>query len=46
MTNNRRSSKWFDQDGVGGFIHRASMRAEGLGHAAMSGRPVIGICNR
>ncbi|QYN33686.1 hypothetical protein K1T35_35205 [Pseudonocardia sp. DSM 110487] len=31
MTNNPRSSKWFDQDGVGGFIHRASMRAEADG---------------
>ncbi|WP_028921993.1 dihydroxy-acid dehydratase [Pseudonocardia acaciae] len=40
-----RSARWFAQDGVGGFIHRASMRAEGLGRAAMDGRPVVGICN-
>ncbi|MGV9863485.1 dihydroxy-acid dehydratase [Rhodococcus koreensis] len=45
MRTQLRSQQWFADEGVGGFIHRASMRAEGLGRASMSGRPIIGICN-
>jgi len=41
----RRSERWFGGDDLAGFIHRASLHAEGLSRDALVGRPVVGICN-
>jgi dihydroxy-acid dehydratase len=41
----RRSERWFGGHDLAGFIHRASLHAEGLSRAALADRPVIGICN-
>jgi dihydroxy-acid dehydratase len=40
-----RSSRWFGGADLAGFIHRASIHAEGISRSALAGRPVIGICN-
>src|SRR5437870_13196483 len=40
-----RSSGWFGGDDLAGFIHRASIHAEGISRSALTGRPVIGICS-
>src|SRR5713226_7822659 len=40
-----RSSGWFGGSDLAGFIHRASIHAEGISRSALDGRPVIGICN-
>src|SRR3989449_6617464 len=40
-----RSSGWFGGDDLAGFIHRASIHAEGISRSALAGRPVIGICS-
>lgn len=40
-----RSSAWFEPQDVGGLIHRAYLRSEGLSAEALAGRPVVGICN-
>jgi dihydroxy-acid dehydratase len=40
-----RSSRWFGGADLAGFIHRASIHAEGISRQALAGRPVIGICN-
>jgi dihydroxy-acid dehydratase len=40
-----RSERWFGGADLAGFIHRASLHAEGISRAALTGRPVIGICN-
>lgn len=40
-----RSQQWFGGADLAGFIHRASIHAEGISRSALSGRPVIGICN-
>jgi dihydroxy-acid dehydratase len=40
-----RSSRWFGGEDLAGFIHRASVHAEGISRHALAGRPVIGICN-
>src|SRR5256886_13802281 len=40
-----RSSRWFGGDDLAGFIHRASIHAEGISQSALTGRPVIGICS-
>jgi dihydroxy-acid dehydratase len=40
-----RSSRWFAPRDVFGFIHRSALRSEGFSDAAISGRPVVGICN-
>jgi hypothetical protein len=40
-----RSARWFGANDLAGFIHRASLHAEGISRAALEGRPVIGICN-
>jgi dihydroxy-acid dehydratase len=40
-----RSEGWFGGRDLAGFIHRASIHAEGVSRAALVGRPVIGICN-
>ena len=40
-----RSQRWFGGADLAGFIHRASIHAEGISRAALAGRPVIGICN-
>ena len=41
----RRSGRWLGGRDLAGFIHRASLHAEGLSREAVAGRPVIGICN-
>jgi dihydroxy-acid dehydratase len=40
-----RSGRWFGNRDLAGFIHRASLHAEGLSRTALDGRPVVGICN-
>ncbi len=40
-----RSERWFGGRDLSGFIHRASLHAEGISRNALTGRPVIGICN-
>jgi dihydroxy-acid dehydratase len=40
-----RSERWFGGRDLSGFIHRASLHAEGISRSALTGRPVIGICN-
>ena len=40
-----RSARWFGGTDLAGFIHRASIHAEGISRNALVGRPVIGICN-
>src|SRR6266478_3838925 len=40
-----RSTRWFGNADLAGFIHRASIHAEGISRGALAGRPVIGICN-
>jgi dihydroxy-acid dehydratase len=40
-----RSERWFGGRDISGFIHRASLHAEGISRSALTGRPVIGICN-
>ena len=40
-----RSARWFGGDDLAGFLHRASIHAEGISRSALAGRPVVGICN-
>jgi len=40
-----RSQDWFGASGKDGFIHRSSMKMQGLPDHVFDGRPVIGICN-
>jgi dihydroxy-acid dehydratase len=40
-----RSARWFGQDDLPGFLHRASVKAAGFSQAALQDRPVVGICN-
>src|SRR2546423_7027363 len=40
-----RSERWFGGRDISGFIHRASLHAEGISRGALAGRPVVGICN-
>jgi dihydroxy-acid dehydratase len=40
-----RSARWFGGHDLAGFIHRASIHAEGISRHALAGRPVIGVCN-
>ena len=40
-----RSDRWFGTKDVAGLIHRSYLKSEGFTGAAISGRPVIGICN-
>jgi dihydroxy-acid dehydratase len=40
-----RSARWFGANDLAGFMHRASLHAEGISRAALEGRPIIGICN-
>jgi dihydroxy-acid dehydratase len=40
-----RSARWFGGHDLSGFIHRASIHAEGISRSALAERPVIGICN-
>ncbi|MGB9186101.1 MAG: IlvD/Edd family dehydratase [Solirubrobacteraceae bacterium] len=40
-----RSARWFGQDDLAGFLHRSSIQAEGISRHALTGRPVVGICN-
>src|SRR6266550_2088617 len=41
----RRSERWFGGHDLAGFIHRASLHAEGISRGALADRPVVGICN-
>ena len=43
--NELRSTRWFGGKDISGFIHRASMHAEGISKMALDGRPIVGICN-
>ncbi|HET9289276.1 MAG TPA: IlvD/Edd family dehydratase [Gaiella sp.] len=45
MTRPLRSARWFGGHDLAGFIHRATLHAEGISRTALAGRPVIGICN-
>jgi dihydroxy-acid dehydratase len=40
-----RSSRWFGEHDLSGFLHRSSIQAEGISRQALIGRPVVGICN-
>jgi dihydroxy-acid dehydratase len=40
-----RSARWFSAQDLTGFVHRTAIQAEGISQYALSGRPVIGICN-
>lgn len=40
-----RSARWFGTRDVAGLIHRAYLKSEGFSGAAITGRPVVGICN-
>lgn len=40
-----RSAHWFGRTDIMGFIHRTSIKNEGLPQHLFDGRPVIGICN-
>jgi dihydroxy-acid dehydratase len=44
-TGGLRSARWFGAHDLAGFLHRASIQAEGISRHALAGRPVIGICN-
>jgi L-arabonate dehydrase len=43
--NGRRSSMWFDRDGLDGFLHRSWLKSSGVDDESFRGRPLIGICN-
>src|SRR5438445_5586599 len=43
--NGLRSERWFGGRDISGFIHRASVHAEGISRSALAGRPVVGISN-
>jgi dihydroxy-acid dehydratase len=45
VTRALRSERWFGGRDISGFIHRASIHAEGISRNALAGRPVVGICN-
>jgi len=40
-----RSARWFSARDLTGFVHRTAIQAEGISQYALSGRPVVGICN-
>jgi dihydroxy-acid dehydratase len=40
-----RSARWFAPRDLTGFVHRTAIQAEGISQYALSGRPVVGICN-
>lgn len=40
-----RSQRWFGSADVAGLIHRAYLKSEGFTTEAITGRPIIGICN-
>jgi len=44
-TSRYRSSSWFGQDDLNGFLHRSWFNTQGFNSAAYRGRPIIGICN-
>jgi dihydroxy-acid dehydratase len=43
--NSLRSARWFAGDDLAGFLHRTSVKVDGVSSASMRGRPVVGICN-
>ena len=45
MSNGRRSSRWLEQGGLDGFLHRSWLKSAGVSDESFRGRPVIGICN-
>lgn len=44
-TSKLRSAHWFAPHDLTGFVHRTAIKAEGFSRFALSGRPVVGICN-
>jgi len=40
-----RSARWFAGEDLSGFLHRTSVHVEGISHASLRGRPVVGVCN-
>ena len=40
-----RSARWFAGEDLSGFLHRTSIHLEEIPHAALRGRPVVGVCN-
>jgi dihydroxy-acid dehydratase len=40
-----RSARWFGSRDVAGLMHRAYLKSEGISPEAITGRPIIGICN-
>ena len=40
-----RSARWFAARDLTGFVHRTAIQAEGISQYALSGGPVVGICN-
>ena len=39
-----RSDEWFGEADLGGFIHRAALRAGGFERVVGDGRPIVGVC--
>ena len=44
-SNKRRSSHWYGEIDINGFIHRSWMKSQGFPDHVFDGRPIIGICN-
>lgn len=40
-----RSERWFGPRDVGGLLHRACLKSEGISQEALGHRPVVGICD-
>jgi dihydroxy-acid dehydratase len=40
-----RSTHWFGEQDLPGFLHRASLRVAGFSSAMVQGRPIVGVCN-
>jgi dihydroxy-acid dehydratase len=40
-----RSARWFGGEDLVGFLHRTSIRVEGVSGESLRGRPVVGVCN-
>ncbi len=45
MMANLRSARWFGPSDVGGLLHRACLKSEGISQDALGNRPIVGICN-
>jgi dihydroxy-acid dehydratase len=44
-SNGRRSSRWLEEQGLDGFLHRSWLKSTGVADESFRGRPLIGICN-